>query len=293
VEDQLPYLLALLAALSFALGSTLQQRGALATPAEEGDPRFLAQILEQPAWLLGAGLQAAGWILQAAALNQGSLIVVQSLCTLSLVFALPLGARLTAQRVSRRSVAGAACTLVGIVAFLAVGQPQGGGSEPDRGSVVAWGVIVVVAILGLASLASRRRGPASAALFATAAGVSFGLQAAATKMFVGEVGNGLGAILSSPATYVLILTALVGFGLQQSALKTGFLAPAMAANSATTLATSVLFGIVLFGEMLAVDSGHLAFALLPLALAVAGVAILSAPEARDSGVMSPSEQPAG
>ena len=86
-----PYLLALLAALSFALGSVLQQRGTLHTSASEGDPRFLAEILRKPVWLISGTLQILGWVLQAAALEAGSLVVVQSLCALSLVFALPLG----------------------------------------------------------------------------------------------------------------------------------------------------------------------------------------------------------
>src|SRR3974390_282477 len=82
---------ALLAALSFALGTTLQQRGALQTSAPEGDPRFLTQILREPVWWCGGLLQACGWVLQALALDRGSLVVVQSLCTLSLVVALAFG----------------------------------------------------------------------------------------------------------------------------------------------------------------------------------------------------------
>jgi len=44
-----PYILALLAALSFALGSVLQQKGTLETDAAEGDPRFLKEILRKQA----------------------------------------------------------------------------------------------------------------------------------------------------------------------------------------------------------------------------------------------------
>jgi len=62
-------------------------------------------------------MQALGWSLQAVALDNGSLIVVQSLCATSLVFALPIGARLTAHYVGRRSIVGATLTLAGIVVF--------------------------------------------------------------------------------------------------------------------------------------------------------------------------------
>ena len=112
-----PYLLALLAAVAFALGSVLQQRGSLETKASEGDPHFLLEILKKPVWLLGGALQVMGWILQAAALVDGSLIVVQSICALSLVIALPLGVRFSGQRIGKRSVAGALITLIGIIAF--------------------------------------------------------------------------------------------------------------------------------------------------------------------------------
>lgn len=74
-------ILALLAAFAFALGNVLQQKGTLEAPAEGDDPRFLIQILRRPVWLAGAGFQGSGWVLQAVALDTGSLIVVQSLTT--------------------------------------------------------------------------------------------------------------------------------------------------------------------------------------------------------------------
>jgi drug/metabolite transporter (DMT)-like permease len=277
-----PYVLALLAALAFALGSALQQRGTLDTEAGEGDPRFLLQILRKRVWLAGAGLQGVGWLLQALALEAGSLVIVQSLITLNLVFALPLGAWLTAQRVSRRAVAGALATLTGIVGFIAVGDPQPGTITPDAATLAVWGGLAAAAMVVLASLAVRRRGPVAATLFATSGGIGYGLQAAATKVFVAQLGGGLAAILGMLATYVLIVSALVGFALQQSALKTGFLAPAMAAGSATTLVTSVLLGVVLFGESIADGGAQLPVALGALGLAVVGVVVLAIPEARET-----------
>ena len=198
------YLLGLLAAFSFALGLVLQQRGTLQTTAPEGDPRFLAEIVRKPVWLLGGFLVIGGWILQAAALNVGSLVLVQALMALSLVFALPLGARLTGQHVGRRSVIGATTTLAGIVILVAIGQPQGGIAEPEAAAWWISGIVVVVLIVLFTWLAYRRRGPLSAALFAAAAGTCFAFQAAVTKVFVSELGNGLGAIFSSWPVYVLV-----------------------------------------------------------------------------------------
>jgi multidrug transporter EmrE-like cation transporter len=117
-------------------------------------------------------------------------------------------------------------------------------------------------------------------MFATAAGLGFAFQAAVTKVFVAQLGYGLAAILSSWTTYALILSALAGFALQQSALKTGFLAPAMAACNAATLAMSALLGVTLFQETISQGAGRLSPAVLGLAIAVVGVALLASPEPR-------------
>src|SRR5438045_7614750 len=106
--------LALLAAVAFAAGTVLQQRGTLRASAGGDDARFLTQILRDRVWLAGALFQAAGWILQAAALDRDALLVVQAITTLSLVIALPLGSRFTDQHVGRREVMGAAAVVVGI-----------------------------------------------------------------------------------------------------------------------------------------------------------------------------------
>jgi drug/metabolite transporter (DMT)-like permease len=276
--------LALLAAFSFALGTVLQQKGTLQTSAAEGDPHFLAEIIRKPVWLLGGSLQVCGWVLQAVALARGSLVVVQSLCALSLVFALPLGVRLTGQHVGRRSIIGASATLIGIVFFVLVGQPQGGTSQPETAAWWAAGLIIVALMLLLAWLARQRRGAVAAALFATSAGIGFAFQAAVTKVFVTQIGYGLAVILSSWTTYALILSALAGFALQQSALKTGFLAPAMAAVNAATLAMSVVLGIILFQETLSQGQVRLPPALFGLALAIFGVVLLASPEHKPSEV---------
>ncbi len=275
-------LLALGAAVAFALGSVLQQRGTLETKAGEGDPHFLVEILREPVWFAGAACQLVGWVLQAVALARGPLVVVQSLCALSLVFALPLGARLTDQQVDRRTVAGAALALAGIVVFLVIGQPGAGTTTP---SASAWwwsGVSSAVLIGGLVLVGRRRGGPAAAALLAGAAGVAFAYQAAVTKVFVGELGHGLGPVLTSWTTYALIVTALGGFALQQTALKTGHLAPALAASNAATLLISVVLGVRVFDEALSGAAGHVPLALGALAAAAIGIVVLASPRA-DSG----------
>ena len=275
--------LALLAAIAFAFGSVLQQKGTLEVPAEGGDPRFLAQIVRRPVWLTGAACQGSGWVLQAVALDSGSLIVVQSLTTMSLVIALPLGKHFTGQQISRRVWTGAAAIVAGIVLFLSVGSPAGGTSTPPASAwwSAGFSATVLVAILG--RLGGRRQGAPRALFFGSAAGVAFAMQSAVTKVFITDVGHGLSAVLSSWTIYVLIVTALAGFVLQQSALRAGVLAPAMASSNAVTLFGSVVFGATVFGESLSSGGARLAPALVGLGVALVGIVLLvGAQPPRDS-----------
>jgi drug/metabolite transporter (DMT)-like permease len=226
------------------------------------------------------GAQVAGWVLQAVALDRGPLIVVQCLTAMSLVMALPLGMWLTKQQVGWREWSGAAAVLIGIMFFLWAGSPSGGTNHPS--AFVWWraclGTLLLVVVLG--GFGFRAKGAHKALMFGAAAGICFGLQAAVTKTFTGELGNGVLSLLADWSVYVLIASALVGFVLQQSALKTGVLAPALASSNAVTLFASVLFGVDVFGEKLTGNGGgHIGAAVIGLLVALVGVGLLAGSEA--------------
>jgi drug/metabolite transporter (DMT)-like permease len=263
--------LALLAATAFALGTVLQQKGALETSADDHDPRFLVQILRRPVWLAGAGLLGLGWVLQAVALAHGSLEVVQSITSLSLVIALPFGAWLTGQQITRRVWHGAAAMVAGITLFVVANGGEHSSSHAPSADWWATVCVSLAAIGALVALGLRRRGAARALLFGSAAGVAFGAQAALTKVFVPLVSQGLGTVLTSWVTYALLGTALVGFATQQGALKTGALAPAMASSTSVTLFVSILLGAALFGEPVAKQGLWVLASIAGLGLAVVGV----------------------
>ena len=268
--------LAVLTAIAFAFGTVLQQKGTMSTRAGEKDPRFLIEILHEPVWLAGLIFQIVGWVLQAVALDRASLVVVQSLVSLSLVIALPLGVWLTGQLVGRREVVGAVLTLAGIAWFLSAGQPQGGTEHPGARTWTIACVATIALVLVLAAVGNRLVSARKAVALGVAAGLAFGLQAAVTKTFVTHVGQGILALLGTWSSYLLLITALLGFGLQQSALKTGVLAPAMASSNSVTLFASVVFGFAVYGETLAKSGGnHPGFAVTGLVVAVVGIVLLA------------------
>ncbi len=270
--------LAVLAAFAFAFGTVLQQKGTLTTTQQSGDAPWLIQILRKPVWLAGMVMQASGWILQAVALDKAPLMVVQAITSLSLVIALPIGIWLTGQQVDRKVVAGAVAVVAGIIVFLSVGSPHGGTTNPSAATWWTACLVIAALVLVFAALGRSRQGATRALLFGSAAGFGYGLQTAVTKDFDLEVGHGVLALLADWSIYVLVASAVVGFILQQSALKTGVLAPAMASSNAVTLFVGVILGSVIFGEMLGHGGGHVAPAILGLVLAVAGVVLLARAE---------------
>ena len=120
-----------------------------------------------------------------------------------------------------------------------------------------------------------RTGAVRALLLGSAAGVLFALQAAVTKVFMTQLGHGVAALLGNWTTYTLIVSAIAGFVIQQSALRTDVLAPALASSNAVTLFASVVFGLTVFGETLSEGHGRLAPAIIGLILALAGIVLLA------------------
>jgi drug/metabolite transporter (DMT)-like permease len=265
--------LALLAATAFGAGTVLQQKGTLSVALPSSDPKFFRELARTPVWLAGGALQVVGWILQAAALDRGELMVVQPIVMLSLVIALPFGVWLTGQKVGRREIVAASATVLGLAVFVVVGEPAAG---KETGSTEAWvvSVLVVAALVATLTLLVRNRPPGVAAvLLGSASGVLFGFQAAATKVFVRQLGNGVLALLENWSVYALVVSAVFGFLLQQSALKTGVLAPAMASTNVANMVVSVTLGALVFQETL--SHGHGTFLVSIGALAVAGLGVLS------------------
>src|ERR1700710_230279 len=267
--------LALAAALLFALGTVLQQRAGLEAPVEGSSSGLLVQMAKRPVWLLGILADAFGFIAQAAALGFGRLAVVQPLLVASVVFALPLGARLTGQKVKPIDIGAALLVTAALVAFLTFADPSGGRADAPLGSwLIAIGACLAVCaplvLAGRAGAAPRR-----AALLGIATGVLFALSAALTKAVVDELDDGVFTIFTTWHLYGL---AVIGYGSQtpkQMARKPGALAPAVATSMAFDPITSVVLGVVLLDESLNVGAIDVAVSVLALVAAGVGMAVLA------------------
>jgi drug/metabolite transporter (DMT)-like permease len=267
--------LALAAALLFALGTVLQQRAGLEEPASGPSSGLLIQMARRPVWLAGIAADGLGFGCQAAALGFGRLAVVQPLLVASVVFALPLGARLTGQRVRRIDVGAALLVTAALVAFLTIADPSGGRADAPLGEWLVAGAACAAACVPLVLLGQRGPAPRRAAFLGIATGILFALSAALTKAVVDELDDGVLTIFTTWHLYALAAVGYASMTLNQLALNTGALAPAVATSMAFDPIVSVVLGVTLLKESLDAGGAEIVATLLALAAAAVGMAVLA------------------
>ncbi len=289
--------LALIAALLFALGTVLQQRAGLDEPEGGSDSSLLLRMARRPVWLAGIASDALGFGCQAVALTIGRLAVVQPLLVSAVVFALPLGARITGQVVRKIDIGAALLVTGALIAFLTVTNPSGGRDDAPVGEWLIAGGVCAVIVVPLFLLARHAAPSRRAALLGSAAGIMFGLAAALTKAVCDELADHPFHVLVDWHLYALIAIGYISLTFSQLALSTGALAPAAATSMGLDPIASVILGVTLLEESISETPLGIVVTVLSLVAALAGVAILArtqqAPPPKPlAGSPAPPPQPA-
>ncbi|WP_171109874.1 MULTISPECIES: DMT family transporter [unclassified Streptomyces] len=276
MSTAVPVVAALLAAMSFGVGSVIQQQAAREAPARESlRLRLVLDLARRPKWLAGMVLVVASFALLALALAFGPLVLVQPLAATDLVFALPLLARHRRVRLTRREVAGISCTAGGVALFLTVLPPAPEGATVPV--VRDWMPVILAisaAVVLLAETGRRSRPTTRTAFYAIGAGLLLGLLDSLTKSTAGRFrADGLGA-LSHWEPYSVALVGLMALILSQSAYQAGSLAISLPLIDTMEPMAAVLIGVAVFGEQLASSTWALAVQALGAATAVLGIVLL-------------------
>jgi drug/metabolite transporter (DMT)-like permease len=269
--------LAVAAAFLFALGTVLQQRAAVREPAStaRGAAALLLRLARRPVWLGGILSDGFGFVAQAAALGLGKLVVVQPVLATTVVFSLPLGARLTSQRIGPRDVVAALVVTAGLAAFLVLSDPSGGRDDaPVRDWLLA-AVPIAAACAVLVGAGWRAAPGIKAAFLGTAAGILFGVSAALTKATVDQLDEGALGLILDWHVYALLAVGYVSMTLSVASLQTGVLAPAIATASIFDPIASVALGTTLLEESLHEDALGVALSVLALVVMFGGLIVLA------------------
>ncbi|MEU2284786.1 hypothetical protein ABZ614_23080 [Streptomyces sp. NPDC013178] len=260
-------LLSLLSAVAYAAAAVAQERLAFRSPGTG-----LVRLLGSGAWWASVGLNGGAALLHVVALKYGPLTVVQPLGALTLVAAVPMGARVAGRRVSAAEWRGTAFTLLGLAALLVTASgpaPEDVLSVPEALAVAG----TTTALIGLLARPGTRPG----LRHATASGFASGVASALTQTVTVAATDRSGPLLSVQVIGVALLVAAfatAGLLLSQTAYRGGLGAPLAVVTLANPVAAAVI-GLALLGERLQGGAAGVLLALAGAGLAAWGVMLLS------------------
>ncbi|MEU6014168.1 hypothetical protein ABZ826_08910 [Streptomyces sp. NPDC047515] len=272
--------LSLVSAAAYASAAVAQARLAGRTEPDAG----VLRLLGRGAWWSAVGLNAGGALLHVAALKYGPLTLVQPLGALTLVAAVPLGARTAGRRVTRIEWRGTILTLLGLGALLITA----GGTAPHETlslpEALAVGATTMAVVAGLS-----RPGTRPGLRHAAASGITSGVASALTQTLTVSVTHHTGPLLSRRLVIVALLVSAFAMGgllLSQTAYRGGLGAPLAVVTLANPVAAAAI-GLALLGERLQGGTISLVPALLGTVAAVRGVILLSHAQAQALAVTDP------
>jgi drug/metabolite transporter (DMT)-like permease len=270
------FVLALGAALANALTSVFQRKGIERAPA--GTTLRLSLItyaLRRGIWLAGFALMIVSFLLQAVALHFGRLSEVQPILTTELVFLVIVLVAWFGFTMGRREWIGVLGLCAGLAGFLYFADPVEGSLSPPL-----WEWAVAIGACGGAIVAAvllALRGPRwwRAAMFWTAAAISFALTAACTKVVSGFAASDWTSLYRHWQTYALAFFGVLAVFLVQNAIHAG---PIVASQSTIVLVdplASILIGVGLFGDDLRTNGAWGPLEALSLLAMFAGAVLLA------------------
>lgn len=254
------YLLAILAACANATSSVLQRKADREIPQGQNlSLRMIRSLLHEPVWFAGVLAVTVGFLLQAAALGNGQLSVVEPILVLELPFTLLLATRVFHSRLHSREWGSAVAMAAGLAAMLYALSPSGG--HPENIHWYTWVIGIGVNLAFVAAMVAwGRRGPAGtgphsgqssamqAAVLAVGAGATFGLTAALIKGVTNTFSQGFVTLLTSWHLYAMIAAGITGMFLLQSAMNAGRLVAAQPGLTLSDPIVSIMWGVLVFRE---------------------------------------------
>jgi hypothetical protein len=233
-------------------------------------------LIRQPLWLLGWVAAAGGFTFQAIALHGGQLSIVQPVLVTELVFALVLRRFWVHQDIAKTAWTAALVTCAALALFLTAAEPHGGHLQPDAADwafslAVFGGAVAVLAVMARWGPPVRR-----AALYATAASITWALMATFIKAATNALAaSGLVGMLAHWPIYALVASGIVGSVLQQAALQVGPLRISQPLLVVVDPAVAIVLSVWIFDERFTVSLAQKAVAAVAFFAMAVGVTMLS------------------
>ena len=258
------------AAVCYGVASVLQALAARQTEAAEGlDPRLMLRLARSWRYLLGLGLDGFAFLLSLVALRSLPLFAVQSIVASFLAITAILGAIVLRMPLRRSDKIGIGVVVAGLV-LVALSAAED--RTVEASAAETWGVLVVAVVLaGLAVPLARMSGAIGAASLGALAGLAYGVVAVAARVLPAQLT--VGALLTSPATYGLVIAGAVALLTYSTALQRGTVTQVTAPLVVLETVAPALVGVIMLGDRPRPDWGVVA--VVGFMLAVAGAVSLA------------------
>ncbi|CAB0534457.1 membrane protein [Corynebacterium diphtheriae] len=246
---------ALASALTIAWGTVVRHR-----IAEETDGSPLLEAVTRFRWWVGSLTALLGYALQVVALGFGTLLVVQPILVLSLMFTLPLSARYDGRRPSRDEMGWAGALTVAVAVLVVLGKPAAGDPQPpmDRWLIsLGIGAVILLTLWFVSgSLALNTR----ALVLGAITGGVYGYVAVLSKATVDIMTHGgITTLVFSWQGYSLLFGAILGTVVQQYAFNAGPLKNSLPAMTIVEPIVAFALGYAVLGEQFQVYGLNWAF----------------------------------
>lgn len=271
-------LLAVAAALTYAVGLTIEQRALRRLP-RIGLRRFARMVrvlASSPGWVAGFTIALVGLGLQIIALAYAPLSVAQPVFLTAQTLLLLLFGRFLGDTPTRGQWAAIACMVASLAAISASVSGDGDvGQHAPTPLVVA--ITLGSALAGLlaagAAHVATRFSAAVGVIYGAAAGLLYGVAGMQAKGISGllaqyHLRGFVPAVLTSPYPYLLAGTCVLGLGLFQTAMQRSRASIVAPVSNCVGNVYLVFVGSFVFGERLPADPWPLGLRLLGFVLAV-------------------------
>ena len=264
-------LLAILAAVLFAVGAVLQHEAAELSMSDRG--LSLRLLVKRRRWMLGQAATMSGTATQVAALAVAPVAVVQPMLAVTLVVGLGFRAVRNRQAPLRLELIGAALTTAGLGVFLVAARPTAAAHEPPPSSiaVIAAVVLSIALVFGATFLGHGAHG---ALACGCAAGIAAGIAAVLISVGIRSLQEGGWArALAGVALWGAVVVAIVAIVAGQQAYARGSLAWSLPALILLDPLSAVPTARLLLGERL--EPGQAGVWLPAAFVAAVGVVVLA------------------
>ena len=286
---------AVLSALGTNLAFLYKHRGAVAAPdVDMREPwRSAIDLFRSKWWTIGWLVAAAAFLAHVAALALLPLSLAQAVLSGGLVLLAVLAERFFGFELRRRQWVGIVLVAVSLALLAVTGERSGDHSDYSVVAMITFeGGAIALGVLLIFSRRIERVRAQYGVVLGAAAGLGFGISDVAIKALSGDLESGVGGLLS-PWTVLVVAAAVASFFASARSLQVGDGVAVIAVTSVAANMSTILAGVVVFGDPLGDDFLVVGARVTAFLLVLVAAALMPAPVRAREALKEPGAEPVG